>query len=271
MDRQTSLLLRGLAGMLLALVAAFAAVPLGQAGIVSDVRNTKHNLGTSGPGPVKATTESQICVFCHTPHAAQSGQVPLWNRRLSAATYTRVYDSSSLDAKYIASAFSGQPGGSSKLCLSCHDGTMAIGNVAVLNGQINQTTGIVIPMAGTATGAEAGGGTVAGGMPAGSGVTSGFTRNLGVELHNDHPISLTYNAAVANADGELRVPDASQRVGGTLAGDAYLTRFNQAVGIRNNPAGTRPLLPLEPTGAASAGQLQCTTCHDPHKIGRAHV
>ncbi|MCB1744366.1 MAG: hypothetical protein KDK91_28615, partial [Gammaproteobacteria bacterium] len=33
---------------------------------ISDVTNTRHNLSASGPGPVKATQESQICVFCHT-------------------------------------------------------------------------------------------------------------------------------------------------------------------------------------------------------------
>ena len=90
---------------------------------VSDVRNTKHNLSVSGPGPVRAVTESQVCVFCHTPHGAENvPAAPLWNRQLSGATYTP-YTSNSIDATDIAAS----PGGSSKLCLSCHDGTLAIG------------------------------------------------------------------------------------------------------------------------------------------------
>jgi len=65
-----------------------------------------------------ATGGDELCVYCHTPHGATAGATPLWNRDLSGATYVP-YQSSSLDATGI-----GQPGGTSKLCLSCHDGTM---------------------------------------------------------------------------------------------------------------------------------------------------
>ncbi|WP_018989493.1 cytochrome c3 family protein [Aromatoleum toluclasticum] len=206
----------------------------------SKISNTKHNLSSSGSGTVKATTESQICVFCHTPHAANTAApAPLWNRTLSSATYTP-YTSNSLDAQTIFGALS-QPGGSSKLCLSCHDGTMAIGTVGVLGGKSN----VSVTMGGTDAG---------GTMPAGpQGATSGFTRNLGIDLRNDHPISFTYNETLANADGELRHMDAQQR---SPAGSGTV------IGIRS--AGYKPLLPLQPTGTAGAGQVQCTTCHDPH-------
>ena len=202
-------------------------VRLSSAAKVSDVSNTRHNLSVSGPGPVKAVSETQICVFCHTPHGAESvPAAPLWNRKLSSATYTP-YTSSSIEAN--AAELAAGPGGSSKLCLSCHDGTMAIGNVDVLNGKANVTIDI-----GVTTGP---GGTMPGGA---SGAQSGFTRNLGVNLTNDHPISFTYNAALAAADGELRVPDGVN------------------VGTRLPGVSPKPLLPLE------AGQLQCATCHDPH-------
>ena len=39
---------------------------------ISDISNTKHNLSTSSPGSVSAVSESQICVFCHTPHQAEA-------------------------------------------------------------------------------------------------------------------------------------------------------------------------------------------------------
>ena len=51
------------------------------------IQNSKHNLSTSGPGTIKATSESAICVFCHTPHGS-SASAPLWNRTETAATYT---------------------------------------------------------------------------------------------------------------------------------------------------------------------------------------
>ncbi|MBL0122587.1 MAG: hypothetical protein IPP88_07580 [Betaproteobacteria bacterium] len=208
----------------IALVAISAAVSLALAQKIPDVRNTKHNLSVTGPGPVKAQSESQVCVFCHTPHGAESLPAPLWNRHQSGATYTP-YTSSSLEAN--AAELANSPGGSSKLCLSCHDGTMAIGNINVLNGQAPA----IVALAGTAVG---------GTMPVGAGADTGFTRNLGINLTNDHPISFTYDAQLAVDDGELRVPD-GVNVGTRLAGV--------------NP---KPKLPLE------NGQMQCATCHDPH-------
>lgn len=208
--------------LLAALAALMPARPVGAAKI-ADVSNTKHNLSASGPGTLKATTESQICVFCHTPHAAENiPAAPLWNRKLSGATYT-TYTSSSIEA--TAAELASGPGGSSKLCLSCHDGTMALGSVNVLNGTANPT----IALSGTGPG---------GTMATGAGTTTGFTRNLGVNLTNDHPISFTYDAALAARDGELRGPD------GTVAG--------------TRSPGVKPRLPLE------GGQMQCSSCHDPH-------
>jgi hypothetical protein len=201
------------------------AITMAGAQKIPDVRNTKHNLSVTGPGPVKAQTETQVCVFCHTPHGAENiPAAPLWNRVQSGATYTP-YTSSSLEAN--AAELSNAPGGSSKLCLSCHDGTMAISNINVLNGQSPAT----ISLNGTAAG---------GTMPPGSGSGTGFTRNLGISLTNDHPISFTYDAQLASDDGELRVPD-GVNVGTRVAGV--------------NP---KPKLPLE------NGQMQCATCHDPH-------
>ncbi|MFO1281096.1 MAG: cytochrome c3 family protein [Burkholderiales bacterium] len=215
-----------------ALTLAFGAamvawMPIGtgdsRAARVSDIAKTKHNLSTSGPGPAKATSESQICVFCHTPHGADAlPGAPLWNRQRVGDTYT-TYTSSSMEAS--AAELAAGPGGSSKLCLSCHDGTLAVANVNVLNGAQNVT----IPMTGLAPGNR---------IPSGAGTDTGFTRNLGVDLTNDHPISFTYDAALASADGELRTPDGAN------------------VGTRS--AGVHPKLPLE------NGQVQCTTCHDPH-------
>jgi len=211
---------RVLLPMLLVAAASWPGVPHAQR--ISDVTNTKHNLSASGPGPVRATTESQICVFCHTPHAAENiPGAPLWNRQLSGATYTP-YTSNSIDANDITAT----PGGSSKLCLSCHDGTLAIGAVNVANGQ----SGVTITMTGTETD---------GTMPVGAGAQTGFTRRLGVDLTNDHPISFSYDSALALADGELRDPAITAH-------------------IATRAPGVKPPVPLE------AGKLECTSCHDPH-------
>ncbi len=61
--------------------------------------------------------------MCHTPHNADTTVTdgPLWNHEVTTATYT-VYSSPTMDVAV------GQPGGTSKLCLSCHDGTVAVDN-----------------------------------------------------------------------------------------------------------------------------------------------
>jgi predicted CXXCH cytochrome family protein len=239
---------------LAAFFALFVAVCLVIAGLasparaerVSDVRQTRHNLSSAGPGATKASSETQVCVFCHTPHAATTTDLggatvraPLWNRRIPAGSTYTPYTSASLDANVIQGQLD-QPGGSSKLCLSCHDGTLALGNVNVLNGQANQT----IAMTGTGAG---------GTMPPGAGATTGYTRLLGVDLRNDHPISVTYTAQLAARDGELRVLDVNQR---------FPAGSGSVIGVRE--PGVKPRFPLEPTGAANAGQVQCGSCHDPH-------
>ena len=94
-----------------ALAAAFIAAamsPIALADRISDIRNTRHNLSASGPGTTRASTETQVCVFCHTPHGAtktdDSGAAvrsPLWNRRIPAGSTYTPYTSSSLDAAAI--------------------------------------------------------------------------------------------------------------------------------------------------------------------------
>jgi len=44
-------------------------------------------MSTSGPGTIKATTETEICIFCHIPHNAQPGR-PLWNHDMPGSGYT---------------------------------------------------------------------------------------------------------------------------------------------------------------------------------------
>ena len=195
-----------------------------KAATVSDIRATKHNLSVTSIGNVKAVSQDQVCVYCHTPHGAtQQSGAPLWNRSLSPSATYDMYDSLSIDATNVSSA----PGGASKLCLSCHDGTIAIGTVNVADGVLNPTIAF--------TGVQPDGT-----MPVGSGVLTGSTRRLGSNLKNDHPISFTYDQQLSQDDGELRDPS------------------NAANQIGNRMPGNHPVVPLE------GNQVQCTSCHDPH-------
>lgn len=259
----------------------------------ADIRSTKHNFSSAGNSEVRATGNvglangspvavggDEVCVFCHAPHAAvqqdAAGNVlgaPLWNRRVKDTSYTG-YTSTSLDAAAIpGEPYSGQPNASSKLCLSCHDGTVAIGNVGVtagtavpVSGPGGANIGVQIPFRGT-QGADANG--FGGTLPEGQlGSDTGYTRRLGTDLRNDHPISVSYTSALALADGEMRVPssDLHQQISGNslvAPGNGYQRQsFTAAVGRRSSAV--RPMLPLVPGAGTSNAQLSCATCHDPH-------
>lgn len=79
---------------------------------------------------------SQICVFCHTPHRSSS-EGPLWNRQSTTVSFFKKFSSSTLaidDAAVVGASEYGQPNGSSRLCLSCHDGVTALGAVFTTPG-----------------------------------------------------------------------------------------------------------------------------------------
>ena len=136
------------------------------------ITTTKHNLSVSGTGTVKATSETQICIFCHTPHSA-APSTPLWNKRSSGSVYTPYTSSTAIAAP-------GQPNGSSILCLSCHDGTIALGEILSSSTRITMSGGVTT-------------------MPTGPG-------RLGTDLSDDHPISFVYSATLASQRGELVNP-----------------------------------------------------------------
>ena len=96
---------------------------------VIDVSNTKHNLSTSHPAAATfySTDESQICVFCHTPHNA-SPSVPLWNNLSTTGTFT-VYSSGTLEYSPSQFAQGLDVNSMSRLCLSCHEGTTGMNSL----------------------------------------------------------------------------------------------------------------------------------------------
>jgi predicted CXXCH cytochrome family protein len=152
----------------LLVIIAVASLPLLA---TADITGTKHDFSTTGDasGQGFGLSGNQICVVCHTPHHGTTGlEAPLWNHTTTTATFTP-YTGGTLDATV------GQPQGVSLLCLSCHDGTVALDAFGGAAG----TTPIT-----------------------GDGL-------LGTDLSNDHPVSFTYDAALVTADGALNDPTAA--------------------------------------------------------------
>src|SRR6202140_5480683 len=84
-----------------------------------------HNL-TPASGASVYSQGGLGCTFCHAPHSGIGGITPLWNQTLSKAAYTP-YSSTTYNDQGNT-----QPtlGLTSSLCLSCHDGTVAVGQSA---------------------------------------------------------------------------------------------------------------------------------------------
>jgi predicted CXXCH cytochrome family protein len=180
---------------------------------------SKHNLSVSGPGTVKAAAESEVCVFCHTPHNS-SPKAPLWNRFDSGATYLP-YRSTTTKATV------GQPTGASKLCLSCHDGTVALGMVR------SRSTAIRL-----------GGGSAT--MPPGN-------SRLGTDLADDHPVSFVYDSALASANGQLKNP--SSLLGAVRLDQNLQVQCTSCHDPHNNQFGQFLV-------QANVASSLCLNCHD---------
>ena len=168
-------------------------------------------------------TTDQICIVCHAPHnnANAAGEM-LWNRGVTTATFTN-YSSSSMSSNPT------DPAGTSVLCLSCHDGTIAIDSYGNLTGA--NSLGI--------------------GDPA----------YVGFDLSNDHPISFTYPTTAQ--DPEIK-PSSSTITVGPLTGqtianallDGGEIQCQSCHDVHNTNTDGPSLLAIRVSGSDL-----CLTCH----------
>jgi predicted CXXCH cytochrome family protein len=204
--------------MVLVASAAFAATIVG----------TKHDLSTAGAGTALPNTNQEICVFCHTPHNADATPLaPLWSH---TSTTVATYQTYTNDFGTLQGAI-GQPGSVSKACLSCHDGTVAVGQIG----------------SGRYTGLRAAGTYAAGAFMTGLALFS-------ADLSNDHPIGIVYDSTL---DTGLTV-NAAGLVGGTLpiypSGANYTVECGSCHNVHDNT--NAPFLRRSNTGSGL-----CLVCH----------
>ncbi|MEK9137858.1 MAG: cytochrome c3 family protein [Bacteroidota bacterium] len=157
--------------------------------VAQTVVGSKHDLSTGG-GIIDRSrapnAESQVCIFCHTPHQKGMTTKPLWNKTLSSQATYGIYANTTINATDITDIGLGT--GVSNLCMSCHDGTVAVnslGNRSTVGTPTMGTGNELNPLFQIANTREA---------------------YMGTDLTNDHPINFTYNAALATADGGLQTP-----------------------------------------------------------------
>jgi len=113
-----------------------------------EIAGSLHDFSTSGWNP-----STEICIACHAPHNTDTTvpDAPLWNHAVTNSVFT-LYSSPTLYATPL------QPQGTTKLCLSCHDGTIALDSFGGVAGSTFLT---------------------------GDG-------NLGTNLGDDHPVSIRW-------------------------------------------------------------------------------
>ena len=191
------------------------------------VKGTKHDLSVSGPGTVKAVSETGVCVFCHTPHNAAPAY-PLWNHELSSVTNYISYWSETL--KSYGQGAAPPIDGFSKLCLGCHDGTVAVGATI---GPLDTIKMVTIP------------GVIESGR-----LKPGSAGYLGTDLSGGHPISIVYNNSLV--DLRKNDPDSWNLI--------QLKPPPRKFGDKNGAGDTDVM--IYPTQGDYG--VQCTSCHDPH-------
>ena len=196
------------------------------------VVNSRHDLSVNSTGSTyTATTQSQVCVFCHTPHNANPAS-PLWNHKLSSGVTYTLYTSSTLGATMAQPA----AGDNTKLCLSCHDGTVALGNT-VNDGTIIMKNSVTT-------------------LPANAGSTYSPPRstNLGTTLADDHPVAFTPTLPTLPAFPQVKSPalgDPVQLESGKLQCTSCHEPHQEAIDTTE-----RRFLRKSNSGGAI-----CTTCH----------
>ena len=221
MKRLTVTLLSTLA---LILASPFVMAAPGDPG--TGITGTPHDF--SGQAVAGATTGT--CTFCHTPHNASTTTL-LWNQAVNAqATYT--WDNTvTTGATPFSTITTATNTGPTLKCLTCHDGTVGVGDIGWFNGTDPATT-----------------------------VTVAAVNQVGVggDMSGNHPTSMPFplNGVASSYNGSTTGAAAlgSDWVADpTAGGDIRL--FNDSAGDGTTIAG----------GAVEGSSgIECSSCHDPH-------
>lgn len=189
------------------------------------ITGTPHDL-TAVAWTGDATEDNgELCVYCHTPHAANTSftGAPIWNKGTPTGPFT-LYGTTVGGTTAGLSGDGSTVNASSMACLSCHDGVSAVNSVV-------NAPGSGLPSADADTFIGTGAQTLS------AVATNLAASNIGTDLSNDHPVSIEYKEGVAGL--RLKTYDISSWVGATTIQDV-----------------------LRKTGGID--YVECASCHDPH-------
>ena len=214
-----------LAGLLLVASSAMATDWV----IDGKISGTPHDLSAVTGMGNSDNDNGEICVYCHTPHAANNAfsGAPLWNKAASSATSYLMYGASATGTAgvTIAGTAVGDANGTlsspSLACLSCHDGVSAVDSILNAPGSGMGTDAGDTDISTFAYGGNIGGGT-------------------NVDMANDHPVSVAYTPGRASLKPVDTVLTNWVGANDLSATSGYISEL-----LRN-------------------GNVECSSCHDPH-------
>lgn len=239
------------AATVVAAVIAFFGGAARAAGGPTSIITSKHNFQLRSNAVFTTGTEDGVCVFCHTPHKGASSLL-LWNHQLSSSDYSwkDVGTGGKTTGGTTYPTNLRQWAGSTKKCLSCHDGTVSVGAIYWSNAADQSAS--PLPMGGT----DQTGGRITNTayvIPAGPAVLTAD----GTDLSGNHPVGVPYSYSNVAASYNGITTGAN-------------VRLNQWVAAPGNADGTG----VKIFGAGGAGGpvagaagIECASCHDPHGTG----
>lgn len=221
----------------------------------SNVRNTVHNLSASAYpaiNPLYATDETEVCIFCHTPHGGQT--TGLWNKPdadPAAVGSSWEFYTSSTASNTVKAVAAINP--ESMMCLSCHDGSISVNHL--LNyGQVDpisttQNGQTDTPLVGRSDGTSPRiGGNIA-------------NVNDSGKLGDDHPISFSYSAVLVEYGAKPGLKDPTSTdirfYGGAARRVECPTCHDPHVDYKTASTDHAPFLTM-----SNAGSAMCLQCHD---------
>jgi predicted CXXCH cytochrome family protein len=183
-----------------------------------------HSLGPGSQSPVTGA-RSDSCAYCHAPHSGLN--VGLWNQKLTTQAYSTYTSSTEKnnDTQPMLGTVSNQ-------CLSCHDGTVAVG-ATVAYGQVTTR------------------GSMASADVFGSNMQSSHPFSLALPLQDniDLAASLASNGSTADPTGAVKL----------IKGNVECTSCHNPHVQARDPISLNFLVK-----DSSNGQL-CLACHDPSR------
>lgn len=221
-----------LAGKMAAMIVLAEALAAAQPPVNGDVLGM-HNL-TSASGASVYSQGSLACTFCHAPHSGLGGITPLWNQKLSTQTYTPYTSTTYVEQGNTKPTL----GITSSLCLSCHDGTVGVGQSAAYGP---------LPTVGTLNSVDSFGTTLTGSHP--------FSLVLPIKDASNLQASLVAQGKTADPTGAVKL--VAGNIECTSCHDPHVQAIDKVAQnflVRDS----------------SSAQM-CLACHDPNRVVQGQV